>query len=193
MGCGCWGPGVTGGLLYPQAVDGQMQSMALRGPDGEPQPGLESQGRAASMPRLAAETQVGGLEGRGVGLRSGMETALLGWGLPIALQPGHSQPRWATPEHNAGHGVRPGQQRPHCPPVLSLLWGHVGICPRPESLAWRAPLSGTRPSLPSPVRPPQLGPPFSPLQKIDRQVQGAPEMGLNVRKRCGWSIWCFLF
>uniref|UniRef100_A0A8C4M498 Voltage-dependent N-type calcium channel subunit alpha n=1 Tax=Equus asinus asinus TaxID=83772 RepID=A0A8C4M498_EQUAS len=128
----------------------RMQSMALRGPDGEPQPGLESQGRAASMPRLAAETQVGGLEGRGVGLRSGMETALLGWGLPIALQPGHSQPRWATPEHNAGHGVRPGQQRPHRPPVLSLLWGHVGICPRPESLAWRAPLSGTRPSLPSP-------------------------------------------
>ncbi|KAF4016938.1 hypothetical protein G4228_007532 [Cervus hanglu yarkandensis] len=39
------------------AVDVQMQSMALRGPDGEPQPGLESQGRAASMPRLAAETQ----------------------------------------------------------------------------------------------------------------------------------------
>uniref|UniRef100_A0A8C4M1H9 Voltage-dependent N-type calcium channel subunit alpha n=1 Tax=Equus asinus asinus TaxID=83772 RepID=A0A8C4M1H9_EQUAS len=104
----------------------RMQSMALRGPDGEPQPGLESQGRAASMPRLAAETQVGGLEGRGVGLRSGMETALLGWGLPIALQPGHSQPRWATPEHNAGHGVRPGQQRPHRPPVLSLLWGHGG-------------------------------------------------------------------
>uniref|UniRef100_A0A8C4M574 Voltage-dependent N-type calcium channel subunit alpha n=1 Tax=Equus asinus asinus TaxID=83772 RepID=A0A8C4M574_EQUAS len=65
VGCGCWGPGVTGGLLYPQAVDVQMQSMALRGPDGEPQPGLESQGRAASMPRLAAETQVGGLEGRG--------------------------------------------------------------------------------------------------------------------------------
>ncbi|ELK07437.1 Voltage-dependent N-type calcium channel subunit alpha-1B [Pteropus alecto] len=39
------------------AVDVQMQSMTLRGPDGEPQPGLESQGRAASMPRLAAETQ----------------------------------------------------------------------------------------------------------------------------------------
>ncbi|CAK6433454.1 unnamed protein product [Pipistrellus nathusii] len=39
------------------AVDVQMQSMALRGADGEPQPGLESQGRAASMPRLAAETQ----------------------------------------------------------------------------------------------------------------------------------------
>lgn len=57
--------GVTGGLLYPQAVDVQMQSMALRGPDGEPQPGLESQGRAASMPRLAAETQVGGLGGLG--------------------------------------------------------------------------------------------------------------------------------
>ena len=34
-----------------------MQNMTLRGPDGEPQPGLESQGRAASMPRLAAETQ----------------------------------------------------------------------------------------------------------------------------------------
>ncbi|XP_073746653.1 voltage-dependent N-type calcium channel subunit alpha-1B-like, partial [Callorhinus ursinus] len=39
------------------AVDVQMQSMALRGPDGEPQPGLENQGRAASMPRPAAETQ----------------------------------------------------------------------------------------------------------------------------------------
>nr|KAF6433009.1 calcium voltage-gated channel subunit alpha1 B [Molossus molossus] len=39
------------------AVDVPMQSMALRGPDGETQPGLESQGRAASMPRLAAETQ----------------------------------------------------------------------------------------------------------------------------------------
>ncbi|XP_070934816.1 voltage-dependent N-type calcium channel subunit alpha-1B isoform X5 [Macaca nemestrina] len=39
------------------AVDVQMQSMTRRGPDGEPQPGLESQGRAASMPRLAAETQ----------------------------------------------------------------------------------------------------------------------------------------
>ncbi|KAM5299114.1 voltage-dependent N-type calcium channel subunit alpha-1B [Ctenodactylus gundi] len=39
------------------AVDVQMQSMALRGPGAEPQPGLESQGRAASMPRLAAETQ----------------------------------------------------------------------------------------------------------------------------------------
>ncbi|XP_045419130.1 voltage-dependent N-type calcium channel subunit alpha-1B isoform X2 [Lemur catta] len=39
------------------AVGVQMQSMALRGPDGDPQPGLESQGRAASMPRLAAETQ----------------------------------------------------------------------------------------------------------------------------------------
>lgn len=35
-----------------------MQSMTLRGPDEEPHPGLESQGRAASMPRLAAETQV---------------------------------------------------------------------------------------------------------------------------------------
>ncbi|KAM5259706.1 voltage-dependent N-type calcium channel subunit alpha-1B isoform 5-T5 [Hipposideros larvatus] len=40
------------------AVDVQMQSIALRGPDGEPQPGLESQGRAASMPRLAADTQL---------------------------------------------------------------------------------------------------------------------------------------
>ncbi|XP_066111670.1 voltage-dependent N-type calcium channel subunit alpha-1B isoform X2 [Saccopteryx bilineata] len=39
------------------AVDVQMQSMVPRGTDGEPQPGLESQGRAASMPRLAAETQ----------------------------------------------------------------------------------------------------------------------------------------
>ncbi|XP_073746610.1 voltage-dependent N-type calcium channel subunit alpha-1B-like, partial [Callorhinus ursinus] len=39
------------------AVDVQIQSMALRGPDGEPQPGLESQGRAASMPLPAAETQ----------------------------------------------------------------------------------------------------------------------------------------
>uniref|UniRef100_M3YV11 Voltage-dependent N-type calcium channel subunit alpha-1B n=1 Tax=Mustela putorius furo TaxID=9669 RepID=M3YV11_MUSPF len=39
------------------AVEVQMQSVALRGPDGEAQPGLESQGRAASMPRLAAETQ----------------------------------------------------------------------------------------------------------------------------------------
>lgn len=47
------------GAAVPQAVDVQMQSMTLRGPDGEPQPGLESQGRAASMPRLAAETQVG--------------------------------------------------------------------------------------------------------------------------------------
>ncbi|XP_073746873.1 voltage-dependent N-type calcium channel subunit alpha-1B-like [Callorhinus ursinus] len=36
-----------------------MQSMALRGPDGEPQPGLESHGRAASMPCPAAETQPG--------------------------------------------------------------------------------------------------------------------------------------
>ncbi|XP_077004984.1 voltage-dependent N-type calcium channel subunit alpha-1B [Tamandua tetradactyla] len=41
----------------PLAVGVQMQDMALRGPDGEPQPGLETQGRAASMPRLAAETQ----------------------------------------------------------------------------------------------------------------------------------------
>nr|XP_019571951.1 PREDICTED: voltage-dependent N-type calcium channel subunit alpha-1B [Rhinolophus sinicus] len=40
-----------------RAVEVQMQSMAMRGLDGEPQPGLESQGRAASMPRLAAETQ----------------------------------------------------------------------------------------------------------------------------------------
>ncbi|XP_036892544.1 voltage-dependent N-type calcium channel subunit alpha-1B isoform X2 [Sturnira hondurensis] len=39
------------------AMDIQTQSKALRGPDGEPQPGLESQGRAASMPRLAAGTQ----------------------------------------------------------------------------------------------------------------------------------------
>ncbi|XP_035878419.1 voltage-dependent N-type calcium channel subunit alpha-1B isoform X5 [Phyllostomus discolor] len=39
------------------AVDVQTQSKALRGSDGEPQPGLESQGRAASMPRLAAGTQ----------------------------------------------------------------------------------------------------------------------------------------
>ncbi|XP_069924223.1 voltage-dependent N-type calcium channel subunit alpha-1B isoform X3 [Oryctolagus cuniculus] len=39
------------------AVDVQMQNMTLSGPDAEPQPGLESQGRAASMPRLAAETQ----------------------------------------------------------------------------------------------------------------------------------------
>ncbi|GAB1286033.1 Voltage-dependent N-type calcium channel subunit alpha-1B [Apodemus speciosus] len=39
------------------AVDVQMQNMTLRGLDGGPQPGLESQGRAASMPRLAAETQ----------------------------------------------------------------------------------------------------------------------------------------
>ncbi|KAI5278381.1 Voltage-Dependent N-Type Calcium Channel Subunit Alpha-1B [Manis pentadactyla] len=42
----------------PAAVDVQMQGMALRGPAGEPQPGLESQGRAASMPRLVAETQL---------------------------------------------------------------------------------------------------------------------------------------
>ncbi|KAF6269198.1 calcium voltage-gated channel subunit alpha1 B [Rhinolophus ferrumequinum] len=40
-----------------RAVEVQMQSMTMRGLDGEPQPGLESQGRAASMPRLAAETQ----------------------------------------------------------------------------------------------------------------------------------------
>nr|XP_012415954.1 PREDICTED: voltage-dependent N-type calcium channel subunit alpha-1B-like [Odobenus rosmarus divergens] len=40
------------------AVDVQMQSMALGGPDREPQPGLERQGRAASMPRLAAEPQL---------------------------------------------------------------------------------------------------------------------------------------
>ena len=52
-------------LQSREAVDVQMQSMVLRGPDGEPQPGLESQGRAASMPRLAAETQVGGLGGLG--------------------------------------------------------------------------------------------------------------------------------
>ncbi|XP_049637927.1 voltage-dependent N-type calcium channel subunit alpha-1B [Suncus etruscus] len=39
------------------AVDVQMQSVTLRGSDAEPHPGLESQGRAASMPRLAAETQ----------------------------------------------------------------------------------------------------------------------------------------
>ncbi|XP_049752392.1 voltage-dependent N-type calcium channel subunit alpha-1B [Elephas maximus indicus] len=39
------------------AVDVQMQDMALSGPAREPQLGLESQGRAASMPRLAAETQ----------------------------------------------------------------------------------------------------------------------------------------
>ncbi|TKC33545.1 hypothetical protein EI555_006074 [Monodon monoceros] len=39
------------------AVVVQMQSMALRGSDGEPQPGLENQGQAASMPCLAAETQ----------------------------------------------------------------------------------------------------------------------------------------
>ncbi|KAM5328117.1 voltage-dependent N-type calcium channel subunit alpha-1B isoform 1-T1 [Glossophaga mutica] len=39
------------------AADVQTQSKGLRGPDGEPQPGLESQGRAASMPRLAAGTQ----------------------------------------------------------------------------------------------------------------------------------------
>ncbi|XP_054440719.1 voltage-dependent N-type calcium channel subunit alpha-1B [Pteronotus mesoamericanus] len=39
------------------AVDVQAQSTALGGADGEPQPGLESQGRAASMPRLAAGTQ----------------------------------------------------------------------------------------------------------------------------------------
>uniref|UniRef100_UPI00063C75FC voltage-dependent N-type calcium channel subunit alpha-1B-like n=1 Tax=Odobenus rosmarus divergens TaxID=9708 RepID=UPI00063C75FC len=39
------------------AVGVQMQSMALGGPDWEPQSGLESQGRAASMPRPAAEPQ----------------------------------------------------------------------------------------------------------------------------------------
>ncbi|XP_027953098.1 voltage-dependent N-type calcium channel subunit alpha-1B-like, partial [Eumetopias jubatus] len=51
-----WGTQRTQEVPY-EAVDVQMQSMALRGPDGEPQPGLESQGRAASMPRPAAETQ----------------------------------------------------------------------------------------------------------------------------------------
>ncbi|XP_078006052.1 LOW QUALITY PROTEIN: voltage-dependent N-type calcium channel subunit alpha-1B [Phascolarctos cinereus] len=35
----------------------EMQEMALDVSSGEPQPGLESQGRAASMPRLAAEMQ----------------------------------------------------------------------------------------------------------------------------------------
>ena len=59
------------GPLYPQAVDVQTQSLALRGPDGEPQPGLESQGRAASMPRLAAGTQVGGLGVRMMEVRWG--------------------------------------------------------------------------------------------------------------------------
>ncbi|XP_045145270.1 voltage-dependent N-type calcium channel subunit alpha-1B, partial [Echinops telfairi] len=42
------------------AMDVQMQDMALSGPAREPQLGLESQGRAASMPRLAAETQPAG-------------------------------------------------------------------------------------------------------------------------------------
>lgn len=60
-----------------------MQSVALRGPDGEAQPGLESQGRAASMPRLAAETQVGGLGGSGSwkGAGVGDEETWLGEGL----------------------------------------------------------------------------------------------------------------
>uniref|UniRef100_H0XF95 Voltage-dependent N-type calcium channel subunit alpha n=1 Tax=Otolemur garnettii TaxID=30611 RepID=H0XF95_OTOGA len=47
-------PAMQPGVL---AVDVQMQNMAMRAPNGDPQPGLESQGRAASMPRLAAETQ----------------------------------------------------------------------------------------------------------------------------------------
>ncbi|XP_073742444.1 voltage-dependent N-type calcium channel subunit alpha-1B-like [Callorhinus ursinus] len=51
-----WGTQRTQEVPY-EAVDVQMQSMALRGPDGEPQPGLENQGRVASMPRPAAETQ----------------------------------------------------------------------------------------------------------------------------------------
>lgn len=62
------------GSLSSQAVDVQMQSVTLRGSDAEPHPGLESQGRAASMPRLAAETQVsvlrpweGGVLGSGLG------------------------------------------------------------------------------------------------------------------------------
>lgn len=45
--------------------------------NGEHQPGLESQGRAASMPRLAAETQVseGGFTGGGR-LRVGQELSI---------------------------------------------------------------------------------------------------------------------
>lgn len=90
-----YGVGMTGGLLYPQAVDVQMQSMALRGPDGEPQPGLESQGRAASMPRLAAETQVGGLVGGEMCCAGGFHLACglyCSGALPPrpTLQPGHS-------------------------------------------------------------------------------------------------------
>lgn len=69
-----------------------MQSVALRGPDGEPQPGLESQGRAASMPRLAAETQVGGLGvllvgGAGVSdLAEGLVLLPALWGAASALR-----------------------------------------------------------------------------------------------------------
>lgn len=48
-------------LLKPFHVFAQVVEMKEISPtvaNGEPQPGLESQGRAASMPRLAAETQV---------------------------------------------------------------------------------------------------------------------------------------
>lgn len=41
---------------FDQVVE--MKEISPTVANGEPQPGLESQGRAASMPRLAAETQV---------------------------------------------------------------------------------------------------------------------------------------
>lgn len=83
-----------------------MQSMALRGPDGEPQPGLESQGRAASMPRLAAETQVGSLGGSG---------SWEGWGL------GHEE-TWHR------EGLCPMRSLPTCATAwaLSALLGPPG-------------------------------------------------------------------
>lgn len=67
-----------------------MQNMALRGPDAEPQPGLESQGRAASMPRLAAETQVGSF-GRAMRREVGSMTMFI-----LRVRSGSGE-KWALP------------------------------------------------------------------------------------------------
>lgn len=121
-----------------------MQSMALRGPDGEPQPGLESQGRAASMPRLAAETQVGGLGGLGLWEGVGGEetwhrgvlhpTGGLCWGEASQMHPVKDNP---NPTGNPLE-VLSGRLGYPLPSVLSTCLGtkacspQVALCPRPS-------------------------------------------------------------
>ncbi|KAK1333972.1 hypothetical protein QTO34_004970 [Cnephaeus nilssonii] len=154
------------------AVDAQMQSVALRGPDGEPQPGLESQGRAASMPRLAAETQPASDASpmkRSISTLAPQRptwpiSARLPWSAPPPARP---PPTTTTAATGAGTGSRSpwrrGPARPQTPMAV-----RVGL----RGGRWR-------PGVCEPVGDPQIPVPVTPQPALPRDPLPALVTGLG--------------